>query len=60
MQREREVFHREKNEREATLRQELQMSWDQMQQQNQGETRRASVTAQTRRTIELQERKIDS
>ena len=35
------------------------MSCDQMQQQNQGETRRASVTAQTRRTIELQERRID-
>ena len=80
MQREREVFHREKIEREegrkqlkaatdeqlrqraaseSALRQELQTSWNQMQQRDQNDSRRASVTAQTRRTFELQERKND-
>ncbi len=58
MRRERDALHREKEEREAAQRQELQASWTQLQQE-QGDTRRASVPAQTRRTIELQDRKID-
>ncbi len=41
---------------ESALRQELQTSRNQMQQRDQNDSRRASVTAQTRRTFELQEK----
>ncbi len=44
---------------ETALRAELQTSWNQMQQRDSQDQRRASVTAQTRRTLELLERKID-
>ncbi len=44
---------------ETALRAELQTSWNQMQQLYPNDQRKASVTAQARRTMELQERKID-
>ena len=49
----------ERTKSETILRAELQTSWDQMQQREAQDQRRASVTAQTRRTLELQERKLD-
>jgi hypothetical protein len=49
----------ERAKSETVLRAELQTSWNQMQQRESQDQRRASVTAQTRRTLELQERKID-
>jgi len=49
----------ERAKSETVLRAELQTSWNQMQQRDSQDQRRASVTAQTRRTMELQERKID-
>ena len=45
---------------ESALRAELQTSRNQMQQREPNDPRRASVTAQTRRTMELQERKLMS
>ncbi len=49
----------ERAKSETILRAELQTSWNQMQQRETQDQRRASVTAQTRRTLELQERKLD-
>ncbi len=59
LKKERAVFHQENNESEAILRQELQASWNHMQQHEQGGANIYSATAQTRRTFQLQERNID-
>ncbi len=49
----------ERAKSETVLRAELQTSWNQMQQREVQDQRRASVTAQNRQTMETQERKID-
>ena len=50
---------KERAKSETILRAELQTSWNQMQQRDTQDQRTASVTAQTRRNLELQERKLD-
>ncbi len=61
-QREREALHREREQRDAAQRQELQAArdvWNQSQQPQPGDAKRTLAPAQTRYMTELQDRKID-